>query len=93
MKNPLLNVIGLSFLVSLILLSTHRCFANSSRYGNYEAVPGLIDLRSNFSDGTHSIEGLARIASSRGFKVIFINDHDRIALSYGFPPLQEHNTV
>lgn len=28
------------------------------------------------------------MASSRGFKVLFINDHDRIALAYGVPPFR-----
>ncbi|MFC1867257.1 PHP domain-containing protein [Thermodesulfobacteriota bacterium] len=81
MKNPLLNVIGLLCFVVLLFLKTSSCFASSSQDNDYEAVPGLIDLRSTFSDGTHSIEDLARMAHSRGFKVIFINDHDRIALS------------
>jgi len=54
----------------------------------YMAVAGLADLRSTFSDGTHSIEELVQMAESRGFKVVFINDHDRIALSYGVPPFR-----
>ena len=54
----------------------------------YMAVTGLADLRSTFSDGTHSIEELVRMAESRGFKVVFINDHDRIVLSYGIPPFR-----
>jgi hypothetical protein len=29
-----------------------------------------------------------QMAASRGFKVVFINDHDRIALSYGVPPFR-----
>lgn len=52
------------------------------------AVPGLMDLRSTFSDGKHSIEELAKIALERGFKVLFINDHDQIALYYGLPPFR-----
>jgi hypothetical protein len=54
----------------------------------YMAVTGLADLRSTFSDGTHSIEELVQMAESRGFKVVFINDHDRIALAYGIPPFR-----
>jgi len=54
----------------------------------YHQVPGLIDLRSSFSDGAHGIEELVRIARSRGFKVLFINDHDRISVSYGLPPFR-----
>ncbi|MFC1866703.1 hypothetical protein ACFL0H_01005 [Thermodesulfobacteriota bacterium] len=52
------------------------------------AVPGLIDLRSTYSDGAHSIEELVQIARSRGFKLLFINDHDRIAIAYGVPPFR-----
>lgn len=54
----------------------------------YKAVPGLIDLRTTFSDGAHSIEELVKIARSRGFRVLFINDHHRVELSYGIPPFQ-----
>ncbi|MBN2124720.1 MAG: hypothetical protein JW821_10530 [Deltaproteobacteria bacterium] len=55
---------------------------------SYEAVAGLIDTRSTFSDGAHSIEEIVQIAQSRGFRVLFINDHDRISLSYGLPPFR-----
>ena len=54
--------------------------------GEYLEVRGLIDLRSTFSDGDYSIEELARLAQSRGFDAIFINDHDRLVMEYGFPP-------
>ncbi|MBN2062728.1 MAG: hypothetical protein JW882_20165 [Deltaproteobacteria bacterium] len=54
----------------------------------YAALPGLIDNRSQFSDGAHSIEELVRLAHSRGFKVLSINDHDRIAIAYGIPPFR-----
>ncbi|MGD9074662.1 MAG: hypothetical protein PVJ69_05585 [Desulfobacteraceae bacterium] len=62
--------------------------AESNPTSPYMAVTGLADLRSTFSDGTHSIEELVQMAESRGFKVVFINDHDRIALSYGIPPFR-----
>ena len=81
----IIKVLGISFL-SLIL--AQPCMADSNQRHKYEAVPGLIDLRSTFSDGEHSIEELVQIARSRGFKVLFINDHDRIALSYGIPPFR-----
>ncbi|MCX7982782.1 MAG: hypothetical protein N2572_07735 [Syntrophales bacterium] len=57
-------------------------------YGQYVEVRGLIDLRSTFSDGDHSIDELARLARSRGFDAIFINDHDRLVMEYGFPPFR-----
>jgi hypothetical protein len=54
----------------------------------YTAAPGLVDLRTGFSDGAHSMEEVVRMARQRGFKVLFMNDHDRIALSYGLPPFR-----
>ena len=60
----------------------------SPTQSEYMAVPGLMDLRSTFSDGSHTIEELVQLARSRGFKVLFINDHDRIAISYGIPPFR-----
>ena len=60
----------------------------SEKHGGYEALPGLIDLRTTFSDGSHSVEELVQLARSRGFRVLFFNDHDRIALSYGLPPFR-----
>ncbi len=87
MKNPLPILTGLLFFVCLMTIIENDSGA-SSRYDGYEEAPGLIDLRSSVSDGSHSIEDLARIADSRGFKVIFINDHDHITLSYGIPPFR-----
>ena len=49
---------------------------------------GLIDLRSNFSDGIYDVETLVRMAKERGFSVVIINDHDRMAMEYGLPPLR-----
>jgi hypothetical protein len=54
----------------------------------YQPVPGLMDIRTAFSDGAHSMEDLVKMARQRGFRVLFINDHDRIALSYGLPPFR-----
>lgn len=60
----------------------------SKNFGGYQAVPGLIDLRTTFSDGSHSVEEMVQLARSRGFRVLFLNDHDRISLSYGLPPFR-----
>ncbi|MDI6688764.1 MAG: hypothetical protein QME06_11150, partial [Desulfobacterales bacterium] len=73
----------------LIFFTTQLCVTDSSQQGGYEAAPGLIDLRSTFSDGAHTVEELVQIARSRGFKILFINDHDLIALSYGVPPFRK----
>ncbi|MFQ6083742.1 MAG: hypothetical protein ACE5WD_10320 [Candidatus Aminicenantia bacterium] len=75
--------------VLILILASIGLFIN--RYGladEYIQVPGLIDLRTNFSDGTHSLEYLIRLAKKRGFNVLFINDHDRIVLEYGIRPFQ-----
>jgi hypothetical protein len=34
------------------------------------------------------MEQVVKMARQRGFRVVFINDHDRIALSYGIPPFR-----
>ena len=75
-------------LVLFILIVSPPVWSYQEGQEIYTAVPGLIDLRSTFSDGSHSIEELVRMAQKRGFKAVFINDHDRIALSYGFPPFR-----
>lgn len=54
----------------------------------YEQTAGLIDVRSTFSDGAYDIETLAKMAAERGFGVLFINDHDRLAMEYGLPPVR-----
>ncbi|MFH1487332.1 MAG: hypothetical protein ABII06_00345 [Pseudomonadota bacterium] len=74
--------------ILVFFFSTPLFSAEEDPAGPYVALPGLIDLRSNFSDGRHSIEELALMARSRGFKVLFINDHERIKLSYGIPPFR-----
>jgi hypothetical protein len=51
-------------------------------------ITGLIDTRTTFSDGALSVEGLARLATERGFDALVINDHDRMAMAYGQFPLQ-----
>ena len=79
----------LVFWFIIIFFASHYSIALSDQSNSdYKSVPGLIDLRSTFSDGAHTIDEMARMAKSRGFSVIFINDHDRIALSYGVPPFR-----
>ena len=80
--------IGCLILALLTLSIATPPTADSNQDNPYRAVPGLIDLRSSFSDGSYTIEGLVQLARSRGFKIIFINDHNRIALSYGIPPFR-----
>ncbi|HDZ27659.1 MAG TPA: hypothetical protein ENH65_14265 [Candidatus Aminicenantes bacterium] len=54
----------------------------------YIQVPGLIDVRTDFSDGVHTLEYLIKLAKKRGIDVLFINDHDRKVLEYGIRPFQ-----
>ena len=54
----------------------------------YIQIPGLIDLRSTFSDGELDIASLVKLAKARGFGVVFLNDHDRLAVEYGIPPFR-----
>jgi hypothetical protein len=72
----------------LIFLANGAGYAYGDGGTPLQEVPGLVDLRSTFSDGTHTIEELVQMASTRGFRAVFINDHDRIALSYGIPPFR-----
>jgi hypothetical protein len=72
------------FLVPLLLASPGRAASPEE----YVAVPGLMDLRTTFSDGSHSPEDLVALARLRGFRVLFFNDHHRIKLSYGVPPFR-----
>lgn len=59
-----------------------------SSCADYLQVPGLIDLRSTFSDGAYDIETLVRLAKDRGFGIVVMNDHDRMAMEYGIPPFK-----
>ncbi len=51
-------------------------------------VAGLIDTRTTHSDGALSVNALAELARSRGFEVLVLNDHDRLAMAYGLPPFR-----
>jgi hypothetical protein len=75
--------------LSLTLLLTFPVFpAFPSDQPPFQAVPGLIDIRTSFSDSPHAMEDIVMMARSRGFKVVFFNDHDRVALSYGVFPFK-----
>jgi len=54
----------------------------------YQQAAGLMDLRTTFSDGDYSIEELVLMAKQKGFSVVFINDHDRMAMEYGIFPFR-----
>lgn len=54
----------------------------------YVQLAGLLDTRTTFSDGKLDPESLARLAKEKGFDILFINDHDRLVMEYGLPPLK-----
>ena len=76
----------LPLLLSILFFSPGE--ASPESRGVYQAVPGLLDIRTTFSDGKHSIEEVVRLARSRGFKVLFFNDHNTVAVGYGVPPFK-----
>jgi len=66
-----------------------KCFAqDDENIHEYIQMSGLIDVRTDFSDGAHTIEYLIKLAKKRGIDVLFINDHDRKVLEYGIRPFQ-----
>ena len=69
----------------LLLLLCSVCPAGAA---DTVQVAGLIDTRTTHSDGALSVEALAELARSRGFEVLFLNDHDRLAMAYGLPPFR-----
>ena len=54
----------------------------------YVQVAALMDIRTQFSDGAHSLEYLVGLARERNFEVLFVTDHDRIAVEYGIWPFR-----
>ncbi len=69
-----------------------KCFAQADEnIHEYIQVPGLIDVRTDFSDGAHTLEYLIKLAKKRGIDVLFINDHDRKVMEYGIRPF--HNII
>ncbi len=71
------------FIVALFFVTSYPATASE-----YIQVPGLIDLRTTYSDGELGLESLVDLAEKRGFHVLFINDHDRLAMEYGLFPLR-----
>jgi hypothetical protein len=73
--------------ISIILLFS--VFYITESYGaDYQQIAGLMDLRTTFSDGAYDIEQLVLMAKKKGLSVLFINDHDRVAMEYGLPPFR-----
>jgi len=55
---------------------------------DYFQISGLIDLRTDFSDGSHSLEYVIKLAKKRGFNVLFLNEHDLQTVEFGLWPLR-----
>ena len=72
-------------LFSVIFLAAD---ASVSFSADYQQVAALKDLRTTFSDGAYDMEQLVLLAKKKGFNVLFINDHDRVAMEYGLPPFR-----
>ncbi|UCE21773.1 MAG: hypothetical protein JSV46_06045 [Candidatus Aminicenantes bacterium] len=72
----------------LILLLAALSSPGIAQTDKYIQVPGLIDLRTDFSDGSHTLEFIIQLAKKRGFDVLFVTDHDRKVLEYGIRPFQ-----
>ena len=78
-----------SFSFSFIVLTFCLTMGIGDLHGaDYQQVTGLMDLRTTFSDGDYNVEELVLMAKQRGFSVVFINDHDRMAMEYGIPPFR-----
>lgn len=81
------NKIRILIFCSLALLLTH-IGTLPSLASDYQQIIGLMDLRTTFSDGAYDIEELVMMAKQKGASVVFINDHDRMAMEYGIPPFR-----
>jgi hypothetical protein len=76
----------ISCLVCIFLFFSVSAERASGR--EYQQIAGLIDLKTDFGDGAHDLEYLVKLARERGFRVLFINDHDRMVLEYGLFPFR-----
>jgi hypothetical protein len=79
-----MRAIRLIFFIPAFILMAHSVTATE-----YSQIAGLIDIRTNYSDGEMGLESLAELAKSRGFDLLFINDHDRLAMEYGLFPFRK----
>ena len=79
---------GAHFLLILLALVVVTGIFFVAPASAYEQVPALMDLRTTFSDGAYDPETLVKMAVKKGFRVIFLNDHDRMVIEYGLPPFR-----
>ena len=83
-----MNNKSMFFFLCTIIFIMSFCGIQQAFAADYQQVAGLMDLRTTFSDGAYNIQELVLLARQRGFNVLFINDHDRMAMEYGLPPLR-----
>ena len=76
------------FVLFTAAITIMTLICSSAKAEEYIQVTGLLDIRTDFSDGSHSLGYLIQLAKKRGFCVLFINDHDRKTLEYGIRPFQ-----
>ena len=76
------------FALALILSSFALATSSFGFDDEYIQVVGVFDIRTDMSDGAHSLEYIIKLAEKRGISAIFINDHARQALEYGLRPFQ-----
>ena len=74
--------------ITLTFMFLHLCKPTPVLCNQYMQVAGLIDVRTTFSDGSHTIDQLAKMAKERGFGALFVTDHDRMTIAYGLPPFR-----
>jgi len=72
----------------LVLLHCSGISPANEQTMDYLQVSGLIDLRTDFSDGAHTLEYIIELAETRGFDVLFLNEHDLLTVEYGLWPLR-----
>jgi hypothetical protein len=72
----------------LIAVIAPCCWPAQAGCVDYQQVSGLVDLRTTYSDGSHDLQNLVELARKKGFGVLVINDHDRMAMEYGVPPFR-----
>jgi hypothetical protein len=73
-----------------ILLSGAFLLAGAaiSQGAEYLQIPGLMDLRTTFSDGAYDVETLVGMARQKGFGIVILGDHDLMVMECGLPPLR-----
>jgi hypothetical protein len=85
-KASILHLSSVLFFASLLMAAAAAFAADTPPRA--EPVRGLVDLRTTHSDGDYDVETLVKMARERGFSVVIINDHDRLAMEYGIAPLR-----